>query len=191
MIRRAFIRHVVALAALAALWPAVAPAQGKPTTVYLVRHAEKGTTPAADPPLTPAGAARAQALATLLTDSGVTAVITTELARTRETAAPLAAARRLTPVVVGVRVAPAAHISGVVDAVRAQGGGVVLVVGHSNTIPRIVEALGGPALPDLCDAAYSNLFVVRMVPGRPATFTRTKFGAADPDGSDVCAGMKP
>ena len=53
-----------------------------------------------------------------------------------------------------------AHASAVADAVRAHAGRTVLVVGHSNTIPAIIAALGGPKLPDICDTQYSNLFVL-------------------------------
>lgn len=191
MIRRSFVRSAALGVALAALSAAPLVAQANGTTVYLVRHAEKATTPAADPPLTSAGEARARALATLLADSGVTAVITTELARTKETAQPLAAARALAPVAIAVRGSTATHVTAVVDAVRRHAGGIVLVVGHSNTIPLIIEALGGPAMPAICDAAYSNLFVMRLVTGSPANVTRVTYGAADPDGSDACAGLKP
>ena len=85
----------------------------------------------------------------------------------------------------------ASHVTAVADAVRAQGGGVVLVVGHSNTVPRIVEALGGPKLPDICDGSYSDLFIMRLEPGKPPTVVRARYGAADPDGADACAAMKP
>jgi phosphohistidine phosphatase SixA len=190
MIRRAFVRSVLVVAALAALRPGWLVAQGPGITVYLVRHAEKGTTPAADPPLTPAGETRAAALAAALRDAGVTAAITTDLTRTKATAQPLADARKLTPIVVGVRVPTPQHVAAVADAVRNQAGGVVLVVGHSNTIPRIVEALGGPGLPDICDGMYSDLFIMRLDPGKPATVARVRYGAPDPDGADACAAMK-
>ena len=123
MIRRSFVRSATLGVVLAALYPANLVAQAKGTTVYLVRHAEKGTTPAADPPLTSAGEARARALATLLADSGVTAVITTNLVRTRDTGKPLAAARTLAPVAITVHGSTAAHVTAVADAVRRQAGG--------------------------------------------------------------------
>jgi broad specificity phosphatase PhoE len=71
-----------------------AQAQGAPTVVVVVRHAEKAATPANDPPLTEAGVARAKALAVVLADADVQAVISTPLVRTRETARPTAEAQQ-------------------------------------------------------------------------------------------------
>ena len=77
--------------------PRTSERTGLPALVLLVRHAEKAAEPTDDPPLTAAGAERAQALATALHDAGVTAIITTQLRRTPATALPLATARGLTP----------------------------------------------------------------------------------------------
>src|ERR1700694_910208 len=70
--------------------------------LVLVRHADKAAEPADDPPLTAAGAKRAQDLAAALRTAGVTAIITTQLRRTRETAQPLATALGLVAQVVNV-----------------------------------------------------------------------------------------
>lgn len=51
-----------------------------------------------------------------------------------------------------------AHVGA--DAVRRHAGRTVLMVGHGNTIPAIITALGGPKLADLCDAQYSMLFTL-------------------------------
>ena len=69
---------------------------------------------------------------------------------------------------------------------HAQAGGVVLIVGHSNTIPLIIAALGGPKMPDLCDSEYANLFVLEMPTSGPPRLIRGKYGAPDPLGSDKC-----
>jgi broad specificity phosphatase PhoE len=159
---------------------------GAPSLVLLVRHAEKAAEPASDPPLTAAGAARAQALAAALRDAGVTAIITTQLRRTRETAQPLAMTRGLTPEVVPIsRGAIAAHVEAAVAAVRRHAGGVVLVVGHNNSVPAIIAALGGPRLPDICESVYASLFV--LVPGGgEARLVRSHYGAADSDPGREC-----
>ena len=60
------------------------------TTVIVVRHAEKAAEPAADPPLTAEGIARAEVLSKLLSTMPVTAILSTDYVRTRSTAAPLA-----------------------------------------------------------------------------------------------------
>ncbi len=170
--------------------PAAAPAPVAARTVYLVRHAEKGAEPAADPPLTPAGQARAKALAIALADAGVRSVLTTQLLRTRETARPLAEKLGIQGQVVGVSGAAREHAQAVAAAVKAQPAGAVLVVGHSNTVPLIIEALGGPAMPMICDSQYANLFVVQLWADGKVTLARTEYGARSPEDAS-CGGMPP
>jgi broad specificity phosphatase PhoE len=170
--------------------PAAAPAPVAARTVYLVRHAEKGTEPANDPPLTAAGQARAQALAVALADAGVRSVLTTQLLRTRETARPLAEKLGLQGQVVGVSGAAKAHAEAVAAAVKSQPAGAVLVVGHSNTVPLIIEALGGPAMPMICDSQYANLYVVQLWADGKVTLARTEYGARSPD-DPQCTKMAP
>ena len=93
------------LAALLAFSPACLAAQNAsaPTTVILVRHAEKMAEPAADPPLTSAGIARGDALWELVKDAGVSAVVTTQFLRTRQTGAAAASKLAITPTIVDAR----------------------------------------------------------------------------------------
>lgn len=173
----------LALAVLAScLSPAAAQApepNGLPELVVLVRHAEKAAQPADDPALSEAGTARAQALAAALEDAGVTAIITSQLRRTRDTIRPLANALELTPVAVAVGSGGLdAHAAAVAAAVREYPGGVVLVAGHSNTIPAIIAALGGPQLPDISETVYSNLFILFRAEGE-ARLIRSRYGAPD------------
>lgn len=165
---------------------AQASAQSKTTVVILVRHAEKAAEPAADPPLTEAGVARAKALAAALANANVQAVITTELVRTRETARPLVEARGLS--LETVHSGPRdAHAKAVAAAVLAHAGQTVLVVGHSNTIPSIIAALGGPKLPDICDTQYSNLFMLIVRSGdKKAGLVVSSYGAPSPDPATTC-----
>ena len=136
-----------------------APANAMPDLVILVRHAERAAEPAGDPALTPAGERRAQALAQALAGLRVNAIVTTPLRRARDTAAPLAKLLGVQPQVVEAR--GAAHVPAVVDAVRAQTG-VVLVVGHSNTVPAILAGLGGPKLADLCETSFHHAFLLQL-----------------------------
>jgi phosphohistidine phosphatase SixA len=153
---------------------------GFPALVILVRHAEKAAEPKEDPPLSPAGLERAQALAETLEHAGVTAIVVSHRLRTRQTAEPLARARGLTPVVVGP--APPSggptHAEAVAAEVRRHPGEVVLVVGHSDTIPAIIAALGGPRLPDIPDAEYSGLYTLVPGPEGPR-LVRSRYGAGD------------
>ena len=148
--------------------------------VILIRHAEKGTEPPSDPPLSPAGSARAQDLVTALADAGVTAIVTSDRRRTRETAAPMAKARHLEPVEIGRPDGSLArHVAAVAAEVRRHPGGVVLVVGHTDTLPEIVTALGGPAIGAMPDAEYGNLYTLVSGP-EGWRLVRTRYGAPDP-----------
>lgn len=153
------------------------PAAAMPDLVVLVRHAERATEPAGDPALTPAGEQRAQALAQALAGLRVNAILTTQFRRTRDTAAPLAKALGVQPRVVEAR--GAAHVQAVADAVRAQTG-VVLVVGHSNTVTAVLAALGGPKLADLCETSFHHAFVLQpsVEPPRWAQFSYGAPGVA-------------
>ena len=139
-----------------------------------MRHAEKASTPAADPPLTPAGEARARALLAAVREAGVSAVITTQFVRTKSTAAPTAAALGIAPEV--VTASGATHARDVAAAIRKHAGQTVLVVGHSNTIPAIIAALGAPEPPPICDEAYDNLYIVTIPPGGQAKLIEAKYG---------------
>jgi broad specificity phosphatase PhoE len=170
--------------------PSVQVDTGHAPTVVIVRHAEKASATAADPPLSELGRARAAALDSALIDAGVTAIIVTQYQRTLETAAAVAARHHLSPIRVNVDAKDLdAHVQAVVKEVRLHDG-VVLVVGHSNTVARIVRALGGPNLPDLCDANYATMFTV-ATQGGIARMIRSRFGAAEPAATEQCAAMIP
>lgn len=161
--------------------------------VFIVRHAEKASATDPDPSLSDAGQARAAALGAVLHDAQVTDILVTPRKRTQETAAAVTAARQLIAHVVPLSPNTAAHVAAVAAAVREAKGNAVLVVGHSNTVPAIIAALGGPRLPDLCDAQYANLFILRLPTRGDATLIRAQYGAADPSDAASCAAgtMKP
>ena len=145
--------------------------------VFLVRHTEREWQ-SEDPPLTPQGEARAQALAAALRDAGITAIITTQWRRTRDTAKPLAAILRITPEVVPVYEGKALENSqAVAAAVRRHKDEVVLVVGHI-TVTGVIAALGGPRLPTICDNVFSDLFQFTPVAGE-AGLVHLHYGAAE------------
>jgi broad specificity phosphatase PhoE len=176
-------RHVLLIAALIAgctpaqQQSAPVPDRSGTTTVVLVRHAEKAAEPAADPPLTAEGAARAQALVEAVRGMPVTAIVSTDFARTRGTAAPLAARLGLTPEIVDARLP--GHPRLVAEGILARHRGeTVVVVGHSNTVPDIVAALGGTRPSPICDTEYDNMYIVRVPPAGSPTVERRQYGAA-------------
>jgi broad specificity phosphatase PhoE len=167
------------------------PGDTSTTIVILVRHAEKASETETDPALSAAGKARAKALAEALADAGVGAVVVTQRRRTGDTAALLTAARGLVPDTVPIGGPVPAHAAAVAARLRERHlGGTVLVVGHSNTIPPILAALGGPELPDLCDGSYDQLFILVLRNGAAPALTRARFGAASPAGGEACTGMQ-
>lgn len=169
--------------------PRVAATSAPPTVVLLVRHAEKAAQPVQDPPLTDAGSARARALVAVARDAGVKAIITTQYLRTRNTAEPTATALSITPEIINAGPLPQ-HAKAVADQVLKRSGETVMVVGHSNTIPAIVGALGAPQPRDLCDSEYDQLFVVVIGDGGPPRLIRSRYGAASAD-DPACGGMAP
>ena len=166
---------------------APAGAADHPQIVVLVRHAERADAPPGDVALSDTGRVRAEELAIALAEVRLDTIITTQFRRTRDTAAPLTRELKLTPVIVQAGDDPPSHARAVAAAVRA-GGQSVLVVGHSNTVPAIIAALGGPAMEELCDSEYSSLFTLVLVPGQPARLVQSHYGAPDPLSPADCRG---
>jgi broad specificity phosphatase PhoE len=172
------VNRLLALAPLALAFglTGTSPRHSADTVVLLVRHAEKAG-PSGDVALSPAGEARARALVDVAREAGVTAVITTQFQRTKQTAAPLAQALSITPEVVEARAATGEHANAIADAIRRRfAGRTVLVVGHSNTVPAIAAALGAAKFPDLCDEQYDALFVVVLSADASPRLIRTRYG---------------
>jgi phosphohistidine phosphatase SixA len=116
-------------------------AAAEPTHVFVVRHAERAAEPKDDPALTAEGVMRAELLAETLAASNVRVIITTQRLRTQQSAAALAKRLGITPVVIPTRPgAMAAHVDEVIAEAR-KASGVILVVGHSNTVARIIAGL--------------------------------------------------
>jgi broad specificity phosphatase PhoE len=165
-------RLVACVVVVAAGLLAAAPPAAAQKLVYVVRHAERADGGAAsgqmatqtDPPLSAAGEARATRLAAMLADAGVRAVFATEYRRTQDTGKPLAA--RLG---VAVEATPSRDVPALVSRLKAtHADDIVLVVGHSNTVPAIIKALGGPDV-TIGDDEYDSIFVVV-----PATGTTSR-----------------
>ena len=122
--------------------------------LFIVRHAEKANGGGKDPELSPQGQKRADALANILKDSQITSVFVTEFKRTQETAAPTARAAHVSPTVI-----PARDIGVLVDKLRTLNGN-ALVVGHGNTIPDLLKALGISTPVSIPEDDYTEIFAV-------------------------------
>jgi len=157
--------HVIVIAALVAGFFALtkipkSETVSHATVVYLVRHAEKitGENAGRDPALTDAGKARAETLANLLRDKNITKVYSSNYIRTRDTAAPTAEMFGVEIELYNPRDVPT--LAGVIK----ENKGRILVVGHSNTIPATVNALGGVGgAPIFEKSEYDRLYVVTIL----------------------------
>jgi broad specificity phosphatase PhoE len=171
---------------LAVLSLVTAPVAAQATTVVLVRHGEK-VDESADPDLSEAGKGRAEALRRTLAAAPIERVFVTQYKRTQQTAAPTAEANRLTPVVIQARGGAPVFA----DSIRkAPAGSTVLVVGHSNTLSAIIEALGGPKIGDLCDKEYATLLVLELQPGKAPKLVRAMYGTPDAPEATACQPMR-
>jgi broad specificity phosphatase PhoE len=146
------------------------------TTIIVVRHAEKELDAGGDPPLAPAGRARAELLARMFGDGQapghIEAIYVSPTVRTQMTVAPLAARLKLTPVV-----AAAADPRGLARRVlHEHSGGRVLVVGHRDTMTEFVAVLtGSKNLPPIADAEYGIMFIVTVPKVGRADFLRLEY----------------
>jgi broad specificity phosphatase PhoE len=156
---------------------ATSAASAQSTLVFLVRHGEKAAEPAANPPLTAEGEARARALVDVLAHAGISVVISTPYERTLATVRPIAAKLGIIVDTIPIAGGVPAHAQAVAAAVKKHAGKAVLVVGHSNTILQIAAALGAPSMPDLCDGDYDQLVTLQLLPAGAPRMTRTRFGA--------------
>jgi broad specificity phosphatase PhoE len=142
--------------------------------IILVRHAEKISDDmnGKDVPLSKAGQERARLLAEMLKDSGITAIYASDTVRTRATAQPLASELHLPIKNLGQR-----DPEGAVRFLRKENpNDVVLIVGHSDTLPGLLEALGYRRLVRIHSNDYTNLFVVIPRVGKPPSVIRVSFG---------------
>lgn len=133
------------------------------TTMIFVRHAEKALAPADDPTLSPAGKKRAAELARQLVDAdvvaGIDAIYSTPYRRTIETVQPVADALGL-----DVNLYEADDNDAVLATIlKAHKGQIILVVGHSNTVPTLIADLGASKnVPAIDELEYDNIYLVSI-----------------------------
>ena len=133
------------------------------TTVIFVRHAEKAAMPADNPGVSAAGQRRAAELKRQLVDAdviaGVDAVYSTPFRRTEETARPIADALDLP-----LSSYDAADTEAIMEnIVKVHKGKVILVVGHSNTLPALMGNMGASKrVPAIAEDEYDNIYIVSI-----------------------------
>ncbi|MEA3001048.1 MAG: hypothetical protein QOK17_2881 [Sphingomonadales bacterium] len=142
--------RLLTLPLLALACAAAAPAV---PDIYVMRHLEKEA--GQDPGLSEKGRRGAERLVAFFAGRAPAAIYVSTTRRARETAGPLAARLGLTP----KDYAPA-DVGGLVARVKAEKG-IVLIVGHSNTVPEIVAQLGGARPAELGEEDFGDIFHVR------------------------------
>jgi len=146
------------------------------TTIVIVRHAEKETR-VADPGLRPEGQARAERLGEILADAPVTHLIASELRRTRDTLAPLAA-RKSIPLDEIEKIAPPDDVAARLEKLPV--GSLAVVAHHSFTIPAILRALGiDSKIVGGIGTSYDNFVVVVRSGDSPVDILRLKYNVKE------------
>lgn len=128
-------------------------------TVFLVRHAERASA-APDAGLSPAGQKRADCLARMMKEAGIKQIFVTDARRTQETAAPLAAALKITPAIIAAK-----DPNTLIRDLLYSGGGNILVVGHSNTLPFVLARIKAGSVPPIAENEYDRMFVTTVIEG--------------------------
>ena len=155
------------------------------TTIIFVRHAEKAASPADNPGLSDAGRRRVAELTRQLVDAdvvaGVDAIYSTPFNRTEQTAQAIASALDL-PI---NNYDPGDNEAVLETILKNHKGKIILVVGHSNTIPTLIADLGASKkVPAIHENEYDNIYVI-SIPWFGKTKTiRLRYGdpyVAEPD----------
>jgi broad specificity phosphatase PhoE len=146
-------------------------ATSQKTTVWIVRHAEKDTSFAnrLNPDLTVVGMQRAKDLAAYLQKENIVKIFSTDTKRTKQTA---------TYFNMPIEIYNPKSLYSVLDFMHLdKQDKSVLIVGHSNTVLEMIEALGGTRpLAQLSDDDYDYLFKVVLADGKPAQVSSFHFG---------------
>ena len=145
-----------------------------PTTVFLVRHADKqGSSDA----LSAAGMVRANELERILDEADIDVIYASQYNRTQQTANSLATELGLT-----VQLYDAGDIPSLVDEIttthrRKR----ILVVGHSNTIPQTIGQLGFTTPPNIPEDEYDHLYLAILHSKMNNQLIKMEYGADTPN----------
>jgi broad specificity phosphatase PhoE len=145
-------------------------ADNKKVKIYFVRHAEKADDGTRDPDLNAAGQARAANLAKVLKGAGIDAIYSTPYKRTQQTGQPLADQLELE-----IQSYNPSSATAIFDIIANHSGETILIVGHSNTTPTMINQLVKKTqLDQLSESDYGDLFKVTYKKGK-GKLKRKKF----------------
>jgi phosphohistidine phosphatase SixA len=139
--------------------------------VFVLRHADRQPAPNDD--LTPAGEKRAELLARMLAESGITTAYHSGTVRARRTLEPLKLKLGNALTVAGIE---SEDEQATVDAVKSRPADeIVAVVGHSNTVGPIIEGLGGEPVGPIGSDEFDKLFILFIDPTGKVTLLRLRY----------------
>ncbi|MDH5380648.1 MAG: histidine phosphatase family protein [Cyclobacteriaceae bacterium] len=138
-------------------------------TIIIVRHAEK-LQDGKDPDLSEIGKERALKLSEILSETKIDALFSTKFKRTTQTLAVIAKKKHLET----NYYSPSDSVF-ILDYLKKNIGATIVISGHSNTVPGIVNYLCNSKLPDLKESEYDNLFIIHLSEGKPATYLKLKY----------------
>ncbi len=138
------------------------------STYILLRHAEKDTSAAgstmmkADPPLTQQGLARAEKLLTVLAAYSPDAIYSTNYTRTKSTVTPLSKKFNKE-----IQVYEPKDLVIFSEKLLQEKGKTIIVAGHSNTTPQLVNLLiKEKKYANLDESVYNQLWIVTVSEGK-------------------------
>ena len=144
---------------------AKAPAAiGLPETqvVFVLRHANTNPNSGSNPNLNVEGQLRALDLASMIQDEQLGAIYVTNTNRSVQTATPASANSG-----VPTTFYPPLDAAALATTIRSSNSiAATLVIAHSNTVPDIVAALGGPTFKDLEETSFDHFYAVLLKDGR-------------------------
>lgn len=168
-------KGMIAIACMLFAFITVNSLRAQTTTIILLRHAEKDTSTAgsafmqANPPLSKAGEARAMRLPEILKDYTPDAFYSTNYNRTRATITPLAAKFNK-----NIQTYDSRNLQSFADQLLQMQGKTIVVAGHSNTTPALVNLLiKEKKYADLDDSVYNQFWIVTIVDGKVQAKTVT------------------
>lgn len=177
--RTLFLLAVPMLAALSSA-PPVAQTAAPVTTIVLVRHAEAVPDAGRDPVLSEAGRTRAAALAVALEHARIAGVYSTQYQRTRLTGMPVAEAAGLQVQVRPIEGELDSYVTALVkDVLAAHAGGIIVIVGHSNTVPAMVKGFSGVDPGEIAHDSYDRMFIVTTHAPGTGRLVRARYGAGE------------
>jgi len=149
------------------------------STYYIIRHAEK-LDQSRDAILSIAGIQRANDLNSYFVIRGIhiDSIFVSTYLRTQQTAQPAAIATGKTPIIINQ--ADDATLEKMIARLNAMDKKTVLVVGHTNTVPRIIEELSGVDIGTIAEDDFDNLYIVTIKNGQ-RSMQHITYGKASPN----------